>query len=80
MQRSSHFTRTTSGLVVVLLTAAAVASTTRAQEPMEATTEVPSGPTFGGPLGERSKLTGDWLGWRSILQDHGITFDVSTTQ
>ena len=46
----------------------------------EAPPEAPTPPTFGGPLLERSKLTGDWLGWRSSLQDHGLTIDVSTTQ
>lgn len=29
---------------------------------------------------QRTKLTGDWLGARSCLRDHGITLDVSTTQ
>jgi porin len=85
------------------LTAAAVASTARAQLPSEPPGETASGsvnppsdeppvshdslvetpteaPSFGGPLLERSKLTGDWLGRRSSLQDYGITFDVSTTQ
>jgi porin len=103
MQRSSLSTRYTSNLVVILLTAAAVASTARAQLPSEPPGETASGsvnppsdeppvshdslvetpteaPSFGGPLLERSKLTGDWLGRRSSLQDYGITFDVSTTQ
>ena len=35
---------------------------------------------MGGPLLDRSKLIGDWCGWRTCLQDRGITFDVSTTQ
>jgi porin len=103
MQRSSLSTRYTSNLVVILLTAAAVAPTARAQLPSEPPGETASGsvnppsdeppvshdslvetpteaPSFGGPLLERSKLTGDWLGRRSSLQDYGITFDVSTTQ
>jgi len=93
MLRSSLFTRHTSKLVVVLLTAAAVASTARAQLPVEPPGEIDSEPTppgdeepgeqdslFGGPLLQRSKFTGDWRGWRTCLQDHGITFDVSTTQ
>lgn len=29
---------------------------------------------------DRSKLTGDWLGLRTSLQDGGVTVDVSTTQ
>lgn len=37
-------------------------------------------PTFGGPLLERSKLTGDWLGARTRLLEQGITLDISTTQ
>ena len=35
---------------------------------------------FGGPLLERPTLTGDWCGYRTQLQDCGITLDVSTTQ
>ncbi len=40
----------------------------------------PSPPPFGGPIHERSKLTGDWHGARSALRDRGITVDGSTTQ
>lgn len=94
MRRSSPFTRNASNLVVVLLTAAAVASTARAQVTAEPPGESDSEPAtppgdeepgeqdslFGGPLLQRPKLTGDWRGWRSCLQDRGITFDVSTTQ
>lgn len=40
--------------------------------------EIP--PEFCGPLCERSKLTGDWLGARTALWDNGITLDVLTTQ
>ncbi|ADB15845.1 hypothetical protein Psta_1164 [Pirellula staleyi DSM 6068] len=32
---------------------------------VEAAPAVPIQPQFGGPLLERPKLTGDWLGWRS---------------
>lgn len=32
---------------------------------------------FGGPLGERAKLTGDWGGFRDSLAEHGVTLDVS---
>ena len=46
----------------------------------EAATEDPVALSFGGPLRERSKLTGDWLGWRSGLRDNGVTFDISSTQ
>ncbi len=41
------------------------------------TPPVPS--PFGGPLQERPKLSGDWLGARSCLRDHGITWDISST-
>jgi hypothetical protein len=41
---------------------------------------LPAPPPFGGPLLERPKLTGDWLGLRGTLRDCGITVDVSTTQ
>lgn len=37
-------------------------------------------PAFGGPIHERTKLTGDWFGARSRLRDQGVTADVSTTQ
>lgn len=46
-------------------------------------TEVAPGGTpspFGGPLFERAKLTGDWLGTRSAIAGNGITLDVSNTQ
>jgi porin len=39
----------------------------------------PAPPPFGGPLLERPKLTGDWYGVRDTLRDHGITFDISST-
>jgi porin len=45
----------------------------------EVTAPLPPSP-FGGPLCERTKLTGDWLSWRPALAEDGITFDLSTTQ
>ncbi|HEX4613231.1 MAG TPA: carbohydrate porin, partial [Urbifossiella sp.] len=39
----------------------------------------PAPPPFGGPLLERQKLTGDWFGVRDQLRDHGITWDISST-
>ena len=30
-------------------------------------------PSFGGPILERSNLTGDWWGRRSDLRDKGVT-------
>jgi porin len=35
---------------------------------------------FGGPIFERPKLTGDWCGYRTHLQDSGITVEVSAMQ
>jgi porin len=32
--------------------------------------------TLGGPFRERSKLTGDWGGFRDDLANHGITLDI----
>ena len=32
--------------------------------------------SFGGPLLERSKLTGDWGGLRDDLANHGLTIDL----
>ncbi len=44
------------------------------------TSEDPETDPFAGPIHERSKLTGDWLGWRSIAEKRGVTFDISSTQ
>lgn len=52
----------------------------RTTTPGEPTPEYPLPQPFGGSILERPKLTGDWAGWRSSLQDQGITLDVSTTQ
>jgi len=47
----------------------------------EAETPPPPPPSpFGGPLCERTKLTGDWFCLRPALAGHGITLDLSTTQ
>jgi porin len=40
----------------------------------------PAAPPFDGPIFERPKMTGDWLGVRTELRDNGFTFDVSSTQ
>jgi porin len=37
-------------------------------------------PPFGGPWFSRPKLTGDWCGVREHLRDHGLTFDISSTE
>lgn len=93
MRRSSLFTRCNGCLVVALWSVAAVAPAAWAQGPAEPSGESTFQPAASAadelagtqelpedaPL-ERSKLTGDWCGWRSGFQDHGITFDLSTTQ
>jgi hypothetical protein len=48
--------------------------------PAEYTASDPPAAPLGGPICERPKLTGDWVGFRTSLQDNGITFDLSTTQ
>lgn len=40
----------------------------------------PATPEFGGPCYSRTKLTGDWMGYRTDLALHGITIDASWTQ
>lgn len=47
-----------------------------AEEQPEAGSET----AFRGPRLERSKLSGDWLGRRSFLNESGVTIDVSSTQ
>ena len=46
--------------------------------PTESAVPLPS--SFGGPFGERLKLTGDWFGVRDKLDGSGITLDVNLTQ
>lgn len=41
---------------------------------------MPPASPFAGSLLERPKLTGNWLGTRDYLAQHGIAFDVYTTQ
>jgi porin len=44
--------------------------------------ETPSVPPllpYGGPFCERPKLFGDWGGWREQQREHGITWDISST-
>jgi porin len=55
------------------------ADDSRAEDP-EDSSDDSAQPAFGGPIFERSKLTGDWFGCRSNLRDHGLTLDVSSTQ
>src|SRR5262249_45564835 len=43
-------------------------------------TDAPTPAPFGGPIGERPKVTCDWFGARTGLRDRGILVDVSTTQ
>jgi porin len=46
---------------------------------MPAAYELPPASPFAGPLFERSKLTGNWLGFRDGLALNGITLDASST-
>lgn len=46
----------------------------------EPTPEASITPSLDGPLLERSKLTGDWMGWRSDLRENGVALEISTTQ
>lgn len=39
----------------------------------------PPPPSYGGPLLERSTLTGNWFGSRDAIRDHGFTWDLSST-
>ncbi|MFM8289701.1 MAG: carbohydrate porin [Planctomycetaceae bacterium] len=43
-------------------------------------TPLPAGSPFAGPLWQRPKLLGNWLGTRDALALNGIGLDVSTTQ
>lgn len=38
----------------------------------------PTPPPYDGPFLERTNLFGDWLGARSQLRDHGVTWDISS--
>src|SRR4029079_6632182 len=80
MRHSSLVTRSLSVIIVALLIVAAAESTARAQLPPDPQGEVsssqtathseePTPPSFSGPILERSKLTGDWCGCRTSLQD-----------
>src|SRR5205085_10195274 len=60
---------------------AEVVMTTRDGSAEEATeSEEPDSASFGGPLRERAKLTGDWLGRRSSLRESGVTLDANAAQ
>jgi porin len=48
--------------------------------PCDANSATASAPVpFGGPWDTRPKMTGDWMGCREGLREHGITLDVSST-
>jgi porin len=40
----------------------------------------PAMPPYAGPLCERPVITGDWWGHRSTLRDHGLTWNIYSTQ
>lgn len=48
-------------------------------DPCVAASQLSALPPFGGPLCERSKLTGDWLGTRNTLRDRGIDWNIYST-
>ena len=39
----------------------------------------PPPPPYGGPFHDRAKMLGDWCGIRSQLREHGLTFDIYST-
>lgn len=93
MRHSLLVTRYISAISAALLIVAAVNSPARAQlhdevvnrsldpdSSIEPQSEESAPPSFSGPILERSKLSGDWHGHRTCLQDCGITFDLITTQ
>ena len=92
MRHSLLVTRYNSALSVALMIVTAVNSPAWAQlhdevinrslvpESSSEPTSEESTPPFSGPILERSKLSGDWHGHRTCLQDCGITFDLISTQ
>lgn len=46
----------------------------------DSATGMTASPTFGGKFLDRSKLTGDWGGFRSRLAQTGVTLDADVTQ
>ncbi|WP_020469480.1 carbohydrate porin [Zavarzinella formosa] len=53
------------------------------EQPTAPVTEAPCGDPMSSPFAgaflERSKLTGNWFGLRDTLADHGITWNISST-
>ncbi len=93
MRHSLLVTRYNIALGAALLTVAAVHSPAEAQlqsevvirsldpdSSIEPPTEEATPPSFSRPILERSKLSGDWHGHRTCLQDCGVTFDLITMQ
>ncbi|MFO0844618.1 MAG: carbohydrate porin [Gemmataceae bacterium] len=68
--------------LLALLAAAALCPRTPAGCPSDQAGEADPAATIplGGPLSERPKLTADWFGCRTALQDGGVTLDAGTTQ
>jgi porin len=48
--------------------------------PAVAIAQITPPPTYGGDLGGRPRLTGDWFGGRDWLSKHGVDFDLDLTQ
>ena len=65
-------------LLVATKSATSDSGVTAAPSSTEAAAPPASG--FGGPFGERLKLTGDWFGIRDTLAAKGITLDANLTQ
>ena len=65
-------------LLVDEKSAASDSGVTSVPSPTEAAARLTS--IFGGPFGERPKLTGAWFGMRDKLAVYGITLDASLTQ
>jgi porin len=73
---------TSSFAPVALLVATKSATSDSGVTAVPSSTEAAAPPAsgFGGPFGERLKLTGDWFGIRDTLAAKGITLDANLTQ
>lgn len=60
--------------------AESVASPDTREDRRESDAAANSSPEFGGSIGDRAKLTGDWGGLRSRLAQNGVTLDADVTQ
>lgn len=75
--------RKSSLALLVCASIVAFSNAANAQDPIPTpieSAETPANPDFGGPLGTRTHLTGNWFGARPSLADLGWTFDLYGTQ